>query len=499
MNRDYQNTVSSRMAVQMHLVETIVYIAARSRVLAVFLVFWVGMTVGHNLLGQATEFGALNGTVTDSSGRAIVGAHVTAVNVATSVAQTAVTNADGLYRIFNLLPAQYKVTVTAQGFKTTAIEPFKLDVGEAITQNASLAVGSVSERVEVTAQEQLLETTTVANSSTIEGEEINDLPLNGRNYTSLIDLTPGADGTRINGLWSSDNRYVLDGANNTTLMGDSSAYVPNLDIIQEFSIDSHGSNAEEGGFLSATVSVATKSGTNQFHGDAWEFARNNKFIARNPISNPPGYQFPSYRLNQYGATLGGPILLPKLYNGHNKTFFFFGYQRYTVSQQSQIYSRVPTQNELNGIFTNSLFFVAHPNQVHLYDPATTTNGSTPTRQPFANDVIPPGRIDTRVQQYLELMLPTPNFTPNANFPTQNRLDLFPNPNTINDYSIRVDHKMGAHDNIWGRYSEVLNSTGSQSIPAISILQTQNRYSLAADWVHIFTPRLFVESNYSYEF
>lgn len=499
MNRDYQNTVSSPMAAQMHLVETIVYSAARWRVLAVFLVFWVGMTVGHNLLGQATEFGALNGTVTDSTGSVIVGAHVTAVNIATGVAQTATTNSDGQYRIFNLLPAQYTISLGAPGFKTVSVAAFKLDVGQTLTQNATLPVGAVSEQVEVSAQGQLLETTTVMNSTTIETQEVNDLPLNGRNYTSLIGLTPGADGTRINGQWSDANRYALDGANNTTLMGDSSAYVPNLDIIQEFSIDSHGSEAEEGGFLGATVSVATKSGTNQFHGDAWEFVRNNEFVARNPITEPPGYQFPSYHLNQYGATLGGPILLPKLYNGHNKTFFFFGYQRYTLHTQSQVYSRVPTQDELNGIFTNSLFFLGSPNQVHLYDPATTTSGATPTRQPFANDVIPSGRIDTRMQSYLKYIQSPPNFTPNANFPTDNRLDLFPTPNTINDYSIRIDHRLGARDTLWGRYSYVQNSQIQQAIPAITTLWAQNRTSLVVDWVHMFTPRLFVESNYSYEF
>ena len=197
--------------------------------------------------------------------------------------------------------------------------------------------------------------------------------------------------------------------------------------------------------------------------------------------------------------IGGPILLPKLYNGHDKTFFFFGYQRYTVSQQSQDYSRVPTQNELNGIFTNSLFFLASPSQVHLYDPATTSGTINPTRQAFANDVIPSGRIiNSLAQAYLKYILPAPNFTPNANFPTSNRLDLFPNPTDINDYSIRVDHRIGARDNVWGRFSLVDNSVTSQVTQPIAQVQTQNRKDLTVDWVHIFTPRLFVESNYSYQ-
>jgi hypothetical protein len=472
--------------------------AGAPRIATLVLALMVALLASPSVFGQATAFGALNGTVTDQQGLPVANVHVTATNTGTSVAQTTTTNAEGQYRIFNLLPAQYRIMLEAPGFKSVSIAAFKLDVGQTLTQNAALPVGAVTEQVQVTGQGQLLETTTVANSTTIESQEINDLPLNGRNYTALIGLTPGADGTRINGQWSDGNRYVLDGANNTTLLGASSAYVPNLDIIQEFSIDSHSTKAEEGGFLGATVSVATKSGTNNLHGDAWEFGRNNKFNARNPINNPPGIPFPPYHLNQYGATLGGPVLLPKLYNGHNKTFFFFGFQRYTVSQKSYSYSRVPTADELNGDFTDSLFFLASPNQVHLYDPATTTTGANPTRTAFANDVIPPGRINSIAQSYLKYVLPQPNFTPDANFPTSNRLDLFPNPTTVNDYSVRIDHHLGARDTIWGRFSLVDNSTSSQLTQPISQVETTNRKNLTVDWVHIFTPRLFVESNYAYQ-
>ncbi len=469
------------------------------RALTIVLTLIIAATVTLDIFGQATEFGSLNGTVTDSSGSVIVGAQVTAVNIATNVEHAATTNSDGQYRIFNLLPSQYQIKIDAPGFKTVTIAPFKLSVGETLTQNARLPVGAVTQQVEVSAQGQLLQTTTVSNSTTIESQEINDLPLNGRNYTALIGLTPGADGTRINGQWADGNRYVLDGANNTTLLGASSAYVPNLDTIQEFSIDSHSTKAEEGGFLGATVSAATKSGTNQFHGDAWEFGRNNKFVARDPIKNPPGYKFPPYHLNQYGAILGGPVYLPKVYDGHDKTFFFFGYQRYTVHQQNNVYSRVPTDNELNGDFTNSLFFLASPNQVHLYDPATTTGGANPTRQPFSpTDVIPPDRIDKLTQSYLKYVLPKPNFTPNANFPTSNRLDVFPNPTTSNDYSIRIDHHFNSRDTLWGRFSLVQNSTTSSLTQPITQVQTLNRKNLVLDWVHVFSPRIFVESNYSYQ-
>jgi hypothetical protein len=450
------------------------------------------------LSAQATAFGEINGTVTDSSGAVVANAHVTAKNVGTSEKFESNTSRAGQYRIFNLLPAQYTLTIVAPGFKTINLNPFKLDVGSAVTQNVSLPVGAVSETVDVAAQGQLLETTTVGISTTVEEQAINDLPLNGRNYTSLISLTPGANGTRINGQFSDTNRYVLDGANNTTVLSAGSAYVPNLDLIQEFSIDSHSVKADEGGFLGATVSVATKSGTNRLSGDAWDFNRNNEFSARNPISNPPGVAFPPYHQNQYGAVVGGPVYIPKIYNGHDKTFFFFGYQGLTLNQKSFTYSRVPTANELQGIFTNSLFFTASPNQVHLFDPATTTSGNPPTRTPFANDVIPAGRIDPLVVNYLQYILPTPNFTPTANYPTSNRLDLFLSQTLTNDYSIRIDHRISAHDNLWGRYSQVTSSVTSQPTATIQQANLAPRKDLTIDYVHIFTPRIFVETNYSYQ-
>ena len=453
------------------------------------------------LRAQATVLGTLTGTITDPSGATVPGAKVTATNIATNESQSARTNSAGQYRISNLLPGQYTLTIEAEGFKTIVIAAFKLEVGQTLTQNRQLSVGSTSQRVQVLAQAPLLQTTSTGNSTTIGEEQINDLPLNGRNYMRLIDLTPGADGTRISGQWSDGNRFTLDGANNTTLIGATSAYVPNLDLIQEFSIDSNSSKAENGGFLGATVSVATKSGTNLLKGDAWWFGRSQQWEARNPITNPPGAPLPLYHFNQYGVTLGGPVYVPKVYNGRDKTFFFFGFQRTQTAQQSYDYNRVPTASELAGDFTNSLFFVGSPGIQHLYDPATTIIGPSgvPTRTPFLNDVIPPQRINPLVQKYLEYILPPPNFTPNANFPTDNRLDLFPIPAFTNDYSIRIDQKFGDRDSIFGRYSWVANASTSYLTAApITQVESLNRNNLVIDWVHIFTPSLFLESNYAYQ-
>lgn len=442
------------------------------------------------IFGQATEFGTINGTVTDPAGSVIRNAKVTATDIAKGESYTAKTNSSGLYIVPNLLPAEYNLTIEAPGFKTVTIAPFKLDVGQTLTQNRTLPIGQSSQRVEVHAQGQLLQTTVVSNSTTIEAAQINDLPLNGRNYTSLIDLTPGADGTRINGQFADANRYVLDGANNTDLRGGGSTYVPNLDLIQEFSIDSHTTQAENGGFLGSTVSVATKSGTNHLHGDLFEFNRTSEFEAKNPYNptvSPNHY-------NQFGGTVGGPVYLPKIYNGHDRTFFFFGYQGTRDSQKAYTYTRVPTADELNGDFHNSLFFLNSPVTQHLYNPATTTTGPNPSRMPFPDDTFTP---DPLMQAYFKFVEPVPNFTPTAQHPTVNRLDIYGNPTVINDYSIRIDQRISSKDNIWGRYSQVGNSVTSNQTPVVTQPVLQNRKNLIVDWIHMFTPKLFVESNYSY--
>ena len=444
------------------------------------------------LLGQATEYGQINGTVTDQNGNVLVNARVIARNVATNIEQTAQTNSAGQYRIFNLLPGQYTLRIEATGFKAATIELFTLNVGQTVTQNRSLVVGSTTETVNVTAEGQLLDATTVGSTTVIQEKAIVDLPLNGRNYTQLIGLTPGANGTRINGQWSDGNRFVLDGNNNTTILGASSAYVPNLDSIQEFSISSHSSNAEFGGFLGATVSVATKSGTNKLSGELWEFVRTNEFQARNPITQLTLKELPPYHQHQYGFVVGGPLTVPKLYKGKDRTFFFFSFQRFQVHQQNVVLSRVPTTAELNGDFSQSII------GRNIFDPNTTTTGAggTQMRQQFPNNVIPTNRIDPLTQGYLKTLLPTPNYSSPTNV-NVNRFDIFPNNHSNNDYSVRIDHRLGTKDNLWVRYSQLNDESLSSTNALINQLNSQGRKNLAADWVHLFSPTLFIESNYTY--
>ena len=445
-----------------------------------------------SLFGQSGASGQLNGTVTDQSGAAVANAKVTVVNRATNLGVTVLTSPAGQYRIFNLLPSLYDLTIEAPGFKTVQIAGLKINVDQTLTQDSVLSLGSVAEKVEVSAQADLLERTTVSESTVIQEKVIQDLPLNGRDYSQLITLTPGANGTRINGQWGDGNRFLLDGTNNTTILGSKTALTPNLDTIQEFSVDSHSAKAEYGGFLGATINVATKSGGNTLSGTLWEFVRSNQFQARNPFSQATLSTLPPYHRNQFGAAIGGPVYVPKLYEGRNKTFFFFAYERFTVRQHSVVLNRVPTADELNGNFSTSVI------GRNIYDPTTTTvgPGGTLMRQQFPNNIIPTNRVDSLTQGYLKLMLPTSNYSNTSNV-NVNRLDIFPNDETKNNYSVRIDHKLSHRDNLWFRYSQVSDDSSTLVTAILPQLVSQNRKNLGVSWVHAFRPNLFFESTYTY--
>src|SRR5216684_1466037 len=191
------------------------------------------------LFGQASATGAVNGTVTDPSGSVVVGAKVVLLNESTNISTTVTTNAEGQYRIQNVLPSLYNLTVQGAGFRAVQVAPFRINVNQTVTLDVTLQLGELSQKVEVMAQGELVQRTSVAVSTVIQDKPMRDLPLNGRDYTSLITLTPGANGTRVNGNWGDGNSFLLNGAVNTTVMGGSSAYKPILDTIQEFSIQAH--------------------------------------------------------------------------------------------------------------------------------------------------------------------------------------------------------------------------------------------------------------------
>jgi hypothetical protein len=285
------------------------------------------------LASAQSSSSSVNGIVTDQIGAVVPEARVTLKNVDTNVLRVTVTNNSGAYVFTAIPPARYTLTFTAPTFQTEAISTFEVAVAQAVTINATLHTGSVTESVTVEAAGTQVESSTAQLGTVIDEKAVNNLPLNGRNFTQLLTLTPGvtpvstgqnssAGNTAvtaasttsysfpsINGAGNRSTIYLIDGVNDNSAWYNTYAVPPIIDTIQEFKINSH-NDAVYGGSLGGVVNIVTKSGTNSFHGSAWEFIRNNSFDAKPYISAPP-----SYHLNTFGGQMGGPIRIPWLYDG----------------------------------------------------------------------------------------------------------------------------------------------------------------------------------------
>src|ERR1700732_2115667 len=298
----------------------------------------------------------LNGVVRDSTGAVIAKASVILSNVDTGIERLGNSNESGNYVFADITPGRYTLKVTAQGFSTKQVSAFILAVNQTATIDVGLAAGAQSEMVTVEATTEQLQASTAELGTVMATKQVNDLPLNGRNFTQLLSLTPGvspisvgqnnmggrtggfaapiAEGAAftfpsINGATNRSNYFLTDGMNNFAAFLSTYAVPPIVDAIQEFKVVSHPDSAEFGSVLGGVVNVVTKSGTNEYHGTAWEYVRNTAFDARNTFLK----KVTPFRQNQFGASFGGPVWIPKLYNGKNKTFFFVAYQgfRYTQS------------------------------------------------------------------------------------------------------------------------------------------------------------------------
>jgi Carboxypeptidase regulatory-like domain len=447
-----------------------------------------------------TATGEINGTVTDASGGVVSNAAVTLTNIQTNIIDRAQTNGNGQFVFINVQPGTYTLGFEAQGFKIARVPPFQVAVNQVMTQNMVLSVGSVNEEVNVTAAAPLLQQSSTELGTVISETAVKDLPLNGRNFTQLMILTPGANpistaqgsggvgfqDAGITGipntafykpsLHGQQNRsvlYYLDGIINTDFRGSIYGFLPIIDTVQEFKVQSHDPNAEFGGVVGGVVNLVSKSGTNQFHGSAWEFLRNNDFDASNPFTGLPG----AYRQNEFGAAAGGPIF-------KNKTFFYAGYEgwRYTKASTSQ--TLIPTDAELNGDFSSSV------NGQNIYDPRSTVCASgSCTRQQFPNNQIPLSQISQPMQTLLKGYFATPNFSLGQN----NYLETRPQTDDMNGWQVRIDHYMNERNTFFGRLSQMwvqdiqpVNGTNEET-PS-----NYHAYDFGGGYDHIFTPHLMLD-------
>src|SRR2546425_6872005 len=321
--------------------------------------------LGFLMLGAPSSFaqidaGAILGTVSDSSGGRVSGATVTLTNEGTNASVSTTTGDDGGYKFTPVKIGTYKVTVSIQGFQTTTQHGLTVNVGENLVADFSLKPGSVSETVEVTTTAPVLQSQDASVGQVIDSKNVNDLPLNGRNFTFLAQLaagvnTPQAD-TRgnaatgafaANGNRPAQNNYLLDGIDNNSdtvdfLNGTNFVVLPPVDAIQEFKVQTSDFSAEFGRSGAAVLNATIKSGTNEFHGSVWEFFRNDKLDAADYFERGKKGEL---RQNQYGFTIGGPVIIPHLFDGHNKIFFFGDYEGFRRRQGIPHAGTVPTLAE----------------------------------------------------------------------------------------------------------------------------------------------------------
>jgi hypothetical protein len=459
--------------------------------------------------------------VSDQSNAAVPDATVQITKLDTRIMTTAKTGATGLYVFPSLQPGEYEVKVTKTGFRDTVFPHLSLGVQQNISRDFVLTIGSPTETVTVNADAAaVLVQSTSSELGTVVGEkQIENLPLNGRNFTELLSLTPGAipvstaqsAGVGVNdlanlappsatiaqpaiqGQLNRSNLYMLDGINNTELT--TSAYImpPIVDAMQEFKVQSHSDKAEYGGVLGGTVEVVTRSGANRFHASAWEFVRNNVFDARDSFRDLAGTTPLSpraYRQNQFGAMASGPIWIPKVYNGHDRTFFLFAYEGWRFSQAANSKFWVPTSAELGGDFSNSVL------TQQIYDPATTqpdpNNSGQYIRTPFQGNVIPSGRIDQTSVNFIKAYFNPPNLTGD---PVGNELVTKPNINDSDHYMGRLDEHLGSKDSFFFRYDvlDVTNQSPISNTQASGASVPATNYGIG--WTHVLTSNLLLDNRF----
>lgn len=448
--------------------------------------------------------GALNGTVRDSSGAVIPGADVVLTNAGTGIQRSTRTTETGTYSLTEIQPGTYSLSIRKQGFSVAVRDGITIAVNQTITVDGNLKAGSVAQTVTVNSNAATINVSTAANGTAISTQQVEALPLNGRNFTQLLTLTPGAVavnvdqnasnssnsflGTRIgtvvfpaiNGQGNRSNLFSVDGLIDQGVMGANYAVAPILDDIQEFKVQSLNDEAMFGGVTGGVINVVTKSGTNHFHGVAWEFLRNSAFDARNPFLAT----VTALHQNQFGGNLGGPMVLPH-YNGRNRTFFFGSYEQFHQTLGGENLYSVPTASELSGDLSDQ------PHQI--YNPFSTrpdpNHPGSYIRDPFPNNQIPSALIDQNMIAYAQLF-PKPIST---GVPGFNGLDT--TPTTTNQYegNGRVDEQFNPRNSAWFRYSRYnLPVQAAGGFKGVIEPIDDYGWNYGASYLHIFNPTTIIQ-------
>ena len=484
----------------------------RSCVLVLFLSVAVLLFSTPLLIAQSGS-GRIQGTVRDSSGAVVPGAVVAIVATATNTTTNLVTNNAGIYSTPALSIGDYQIKVNAKGFSPWEGK-LTLRVAQSAVVDVTLSVGGVNEQVTVAGDvTPLVNTANQTIGNTLDRQRIEDLPENGRSVSNLVQLTtPGVIGGRVNGMNASAFEYVQDGAVLANQdFGGATNKMPDPDSVQEVKVETSNSSAKYN--RPATAILTTKAGTNAFHGSLFETMRNNSLggIARKR-EDPVGVRAPKLIRNEFGGSFGGPIVLPyfnghpALYNGRNKSFFFVAYEGLELRQGITSHYSVPTDAMRGGDFSGLTNGNGVP--ITLYDPLTTANDATASRQPFANNQIPISRISPLAQKIYALMphATLPNVNPSIG---SNWYGPVPYNSSEKSLTTRLDHHFSDNDNAYIRYThgkiyKYYLGSGSFGPPAAGNIANVTFTPVYTDsgslsWTHVFSPTFFSETVLSHNY
>jgi len=446
--------------------------------------FWSGSALALSAAALAQEAGSIHGRIVDPQSAAVPGVQVAIEQVGTGVSRKTVSNAEGLYSFASIAPGTYTLTAEAQGFKKTVVPNVKVEVAQRVQLDLTLELGTLAETVEVTAAPPPLQTSDSQIGAVVESKAISDLPLNGRNFTQLMILMAGsterAGGTvaghyveraggiafSVNGQRQTANQFLINGFMAKEVQHGTNSVEPIIDALQEFRVQSTNYSAEFGTEAGGQINVVMKSGTNEFHGSAWEFLRNDKLDANNFFNNRTGTAKPAFRRNQFGVAGGGPFYLPG-YNPKNRTFLFGAYEGTRVRKGITQLTTVPTAALRAGDFTGVGV---------VRDPLTN--------QPFPDNRIPASRMNRITTTILERYVPLPNREGVFNW-----ISTDPQKINVEQFNWRIDHRISDSDSVFGHYIfEDTDFRYPKLFPTDGASQQLRGQNALIAWTHLMGPR-----------
>ena len=460
--------------------------------------------------------GEILGRVTDASGAVVSGARIRAIDNATSAAAAATANASGDYRLPSLDPGDYEVSVEMPGFRRYRQDSVSVRSGESATVNVKLEVGPASQRIQVVEQAPLLGTASF--EMAVQSEKLLELPIRDGNPVTLALLAPGvvnvseggtyrpydnenASAIAVNGSSAGSHEFLIDGAANTGGASGNVAHVPPADAVSDFMVEAATFDARNGFSSGATVKLSLRAGASRLHGQLYSYLENPASNANSFFSNKSASGKDDFRENRWGVSANGPVEIPGLYNGHNRTFWMYGYEGISASQPYRSYNltyTVPTAPERQGNFADLLAFGS---QYQIYDPKTTRAASTTgryMRDPFPGNIIPSSRLDAAAQNLISRYYPLPNL-PGAAPTGVNYTMPSVQANQFQNHTLRVDHAIGARQKLFVRATM---SDRAQDLElrfnggAGAVGERENR-GLGIDDLIVLNTRLLLDVRYNY--